>query len=89
MEFCLTMCLGAVVGVSVAALLCVWSSERELKKLDEELDRELADLYIKILVRTTVWDEVRQCKREIVRYVDSKMAEKDKQEETGEEGKHD
>ena len=85
MEFCLTMCLGAVVGASVVALLCVWSSERELKKLDEELDRELADLYIKNLVRTTVWDEVRQCKREIVRYVDSKMAEQDKQEETGEE----
>ena len=85
MEFCLTMCLGAVVGASVMALLCVWSSERELKKLDEELDRELADLCIKNLVRTTVWEEVIQCKREIVRYVDSKMAEKDKQEETGEE----
>lgn len=88
MEFCLTMCLGAVVGVSVVALLCVWSNERYLTKLDEELERKLADLYIKNLVRTTVWQEVRHCKREIVRYVDTKLAEMDKQPETGEEEEH-
>ena len=78
--------LGLIVGVAVVccgSLLPEYLARRNAKKKIEareeqiEFKREVVNA-----ARCMVSDEVRQCKREMVSYINSKLAEMDKQEES-------
>lgn len=82
--------IGLWVGVGI---VCCCSSlpnylarrkaKKRIKAVEERIKfkEEVGDM-----VRRVAWDEARQLKRDLTSYIDTKLAEKDKQEESGEEG---
>lgn len=84
--------LGLLAGVAVVccgSLLPEYLARRNAKKKIKAVDERIE--FKREVVNAAccmVSDEVRQCKREMVRYIDAKLAEKDRQEESREEGKH-
>ena len=85
MEF-LAFSLGLLLGSTVVCCVSVLPDylarrkvQKKIKAVDErnEFKREVT-----IMARCMVLDEIGQCKREMVSYIDTKLAEKDKQEES-------
>lgn len=84
--------LGLLAGVAVVcccSLLPEYLARRNAKKKIKDREEQIEfKREVVSAARCMVSDEIRQCKREMVSYINSKLAEMDKHEESREEDKH-
>lgn len=82
--------LGLLIGVAVVccgSLLPEYLDRRKARKKIKAIEERIKfKEEVGDMVRRVAWDEARQLKRDLTSYIDTKLAEKDKQEESGEEG---
>ena len=82
LSFSLGLLLGSTVVCCVSVLpdyLARRKARKKIKAVEERIEfkKEVVDM-----VRCAAWDEARQLKRDLTSYIDTKLAEKDKQEES-------
>lgn len=88
----LYICLGILVAVWLMFIFACLRDCLAIRKESKELDATLKRLKFKEEVRDMamrmILDETRVLKRSLTSYIDTKLAEMDKQEESREEDKH-